>query len=237
MAAVRDVQSALSIDAEWRVHDTSWNGELAVDMAAALRKGQPPEDASSVASRYVKQFGLFDADEGVPPDFRESTLRGLASVARKAERAGVEYFGVMDLATGQRAALSSDGRETLADLVAPQGARRGIGSVTGSVETVGIHGGTWLTVYDAVFGRAVRCDYEAALVEEVAAALGRRFTVDGDLSYNRRGRVTRVAVRALRVLPLDRDLPSSATMAGSMPRIRFGPDGLNDEIDARLGYG
>lgn len=232
---LRDVQAARSVDgAGWFMHHTFWNGQLAVDMAAAPMQGGPlPEAARAIPRFYVEQFGLFDADQGIPPDFQESTLEKFAKVAKRAEGTGVESFGAIDLATREEAQLSSEGRQVLADLVEPRAARRGVGAVTGTVETVGIRGGTWFTVYDDVFGRAVRCVYEDALAEEVAAALGRRVTVDGDLLYNRKGHVNRVSVRSLDVLPRDEELPTLAQMAGSMPGIRFDPDGLNAEIERR----
>lgn len=67
-----------------------------------------------------------------------------------------------------------------------------IGAIEGSLEGISIHGQPSFTVYDAVTGRAVRCDFKESMRQQVIEALGHKVIVHGSIRRDPLGRATRV---------------------------------------------
>ena len=62
-----------------------------------------------------------------------------------------------------------------------------LGSVEGRLETISLAGRETFNVRDEVFGLVVRCTIGDLSLDMLKAALGRRVSVSGDVTYNRVG--------------------------------------------------
>lgn len=230
LSGVHDVEVSLASRSvlQWRLQDLRWNGDLAVDLQPDAGTSGGHELQERVTGRFIQQMGLLETDSGFPPDFGEATVGKLDRVAQRMQSGGVTSFGAINVASGDGAEVRADARQTLADLVTPP--RKAIGAVTGTLQTLGQRHGHWFTIYDDLFGRAVRCVFAAEMAEEAKAAFGQRVRVSGEVSYGSRERVNRVRVKAIEVLPPDDDLPTVAEMFGSLPALRFEPNGLDADL-------
>jgi hypothetical protein len=65
-----------------------------------------------------------------------------------------------------------------------------IGSIEGTIEALSIHGRPTFTVYDAVTGRAVRCELSDSMRRTVMSALGSKVSVHGEIRRDATGRPT-----------------------------------------------
>jgi hypothetical protein len=99
-----------------------------------------------------------------------------------------------------------------------------IGSVTGSLDTIGRRGGTYATIYDEVHGLAVRCKFDEDLLPQVKEAFGRRVIARGVVHYSDETGVSRVTLHELEILP--ERLPSVAEMYGAFPNFTGGLDSV-----------
>ena len=67
-----------------------------------------------------------------------------------------------------------------------------IGAIEGTLETISLHGRPSFTVYDAITGRAVRCEFQPDMRKRVIAALGFKVIVHGKLRRDGVGRPTQI---------------------------------------------
>lgn len=88
------------------------------------------------------------------------------------------------------------------------------GSVEGTLETLTIHGGTAFNVYDAITQRKVRCLCDRKVLDELAAALGKRVLVEGEVRYNVHGQPVSIKVERNRVLRTADQLPQAKDIRG-----------------------
>jgi len=65
-----------------------------------------------------------------------------------------------------------------------------VGAIEGTLEALSIHGRPTFTVYDAVTGRAVRCEFPIQMKKKVVAALGYKVLVHGNIRRDPAGRPT-----------------------------------------------
>lgn len=231
----RDVERAIAARegtrarVDWRVADLSANGVYVVELNPVIRK--PPKDlrpdfTKRITRGYVNQIQYVRNEHGVPPDLSTDTVEKLEEVTRHFEEEGVQGMTAVDIDSGEEASIDSETGETLRELVTP--AWSSIGSVTGKLDTVGRRPKPYANVYEAVTGRAIRCEFDDDLQEEVLAAFGRRVIARGRVSYNSENRLTRVKLSVLEVLPRDDDAPDS--MYGRIPQARRRDDlFLSDE--------
>jgi hypothetical protein len=72
------------------------------------------------------------------------------------------------------------------DMVISQG-YMSIGSIEGALEALSIHGRPNFTIYDAVTGRAVRCEFPIEMKRKVLGALGFKVSVHGEIKRDATG--------------------------------------------------
>lgn len=94
-----------------------------------------------------------------------------------------------------------------------------IGSVTGTVESLNVHGKREASLYNELDRRRVVVTFPESAYERVHAALRRRVEVFGVVQEDADGRPLRVRLQDIDVLPADEDLPSLSSLFGSQPHL------------------
>lgn len=181
-------------------------------IGSTIVEAEPTEEWAQVG---VAVSDLFEASlEAIqaaqPLDLRIDfpTLSALNGFSRLAKKPGVS------ISIG-RTTLTSSYSERLALLLEPESAS--MGSVSGRLEGISIHGTNKFILYPAVAGEQVECFFEAKDLAEVAGALGREVTVFGKLRYaKRKAFPVRVDVEGIELMPVVSELPTLLNACGAM---------------------
>ena len=97
-------------------------------------------------------------------------------------------------------------------------ATRSKGSVLGTLDTIAVHHGNEIRVWDENSGRAVRCRYPDSLEDDVKDNLRKRVLVGGMVAFNARGQAVSVQVEALAPYGSDDTLPSIEEVSGLLAK-------------------
>lgn len=106
--------------------------------------------------------------------------------------------------------------------VTPPGLHHVIGSVTGTLESINVHGKREASLYNELDRRRVVVSFPEADYTRVHTALRRRVEVFGVVQEDADGRPIRLRLQDLEVLLNDDQLPSLGSLAGSMPDLTGG---------------
>ena len=216
LTALRDLDSAISKNPKgslsWFVQNLQTDS-LVTDV---LARGTV---ADTVTGAFVDGVRDLESEASTPPYFSEECLRAVRRIAARIGNDGATGFRAIELDR------KIEGRVTeLTDahiksaLATPY---QSVGSVTGTIEMISVHGAPRMNVYDSLNNRAVRCniplDQKDELLAQVTALLGRRVIAAGRVSRNLAGDAVKVQLRSLTPLPDDDELPTVAEVAGSEP--------------------
>jgi hypothetical protein len=93
------------------------------------------------------------------------------------------------------------------------------GSIEGMLEQINVHlGANTFHVYPVVGPKKVACRFPPPLYDDAVSALGRRVQVSGTMRYRARANHPhQVAVKAIEVYPVDRELPDWEDLRGRAP--------------------
>lgn len=94
-----------------------------------------------------------------------------------------------------------------------------IGSVTGRLETLNVHGRREAALWNELDQRRVVVSFAEEDYQRVHAAVRQRVEVFGTMQEDADGRPLRIRLQDLDVLARDEDLPTLSSLAGSMPNI------------------
>lgn len=143
------------------------------------------------------------------PDAAIDKIQGLAVQSRRMGDIRV-YSDVADAAisettlTGIRKVIGS--------------ATRSKGSIVGTLDTIAVHFGNEIRVWDENSSRAVRCRYPDSLEEDVKGLLRQRVMVTGLVAFNARGQAVSVVVEKLTPYDAPDTLPTIQQMSGLFKR-------------------
>ena len=171
----------------------------------------PPQ----VAQGSVEALRIADTGEALPPYLTDTGLNQLERLALGLGRNGATALTVTYLEGENQADVHRDTEAKVKRLRVP--AVRAIGSITGALEAITIHGSPRFSVYDVVTRRPVTCRFQSESLDDVKAALGKRVNVGGVVQRNSRGQPLRVDRAKLTVLPSSEDLPTAAQLLGHDP--------------------
>ncbi len=91
--------------------------------------------------------------------------------------------------------------------------KQALGSVRGRLETLSMHQGFKVVVYDDLTGRGIQCFLEPEMLEDIRSAFGKRVSVYGIIKYRKSGEPESVRVQEYRVLTRE-GLPSFEDVKG-----------------------
>ncbi len=176
--------------------------------------------ADQVVDAYVDGVRRLESEFSVPPHFSEDGMKALKQLARRLGGDGAIGFRVIELDVHKEGRVTETTEANIKKALATR--YESVGSVTGTLEMISVHGQPRMNVYDALTGRAVRCNIpkdekQASLLDEVKAQLGRRVIASGRVSRNIAGDPIRVTLRGVTPLPDDSELPTAGDFVGSDP--------------------
>lgn len=211
---LRDLDSAISArpkgSLEWYITDLRIGSAVAV---VESRPAVPEADerlAAMVSENFVIGLETIERGESLPAYFSDTDMGRVAAISRMLPQAGGEVFRAAHLNGGQRTAtLTSKAAVNVTKLMEPH--FKTIGSVSGKLEVISIHGPPRFNVYDNLTKRAVRCRFPREQLDEVAAALGQTVIVSGIVHRNGNGEPISVERPELRIVeagqrPTTRDI-------------------------------
>jgi len=211
-------------------------GSATAELADVARDGAPPGFADLVTRRVVAQ--LADLRAGfLPQDFSEATLKNLRNALRRFDAQGARGLRVADTTSGASAEVSREAMVVLDRL--DTAGFVSTGSVIGNLDTIGLHRGYFVTVYEDLSKHAVRCDFQTRgrdrLLERAKQLLGTRVLAAGELSYGSHGRVQRMTLHQLEPMADEASQPRVADVFGIAPNLTGGADPVDHQN--RLRYG
>jgi len=193
----------------WFVND------LRIASAAITLASRPTDDIDEpvlarISMAYVNGLRIVEAGESLPPYFSDSSLKHLSRMTKPLGReAGALIAGSSGVSNAR---ITSQTERNLKKLQAPSS--RAIGSVTGTLDVISLHGPPKFQVYDDLSNRPVGCKFRAGELEQIKAALGRRVTVNGIVVRNATGQPIRVEDPEIRILL---DAPPLSQLVGIDP--------------------
>jgi len=232
---LRELDVAISgrggMSLNWYVAALSKNGNLALEVESRLkapaRNKRPRADVSvAVAESFVTTFENIQNRGISPPYLSEYGLERLQAMMGLLHKNGASSFTATSMDQHRSVSVTEEAEKTLRQLLPPT--RSYSGSVEGRLETVSVHGSKKFIVYHSLTRKAVTCTLDSDTDLEIAKhALGRKVSVFGTISVNIKNEPLKVEVRSIRILGLDKRLPTAAELTGSDPN--FTGDMSTDE--------
>jgi hypothetical protein len=215
----REMTNARTATIEYRIT------ELEVGSASLTLEPIAAPDHPGLDQRVVERFA-----EGMA-----AVRDGLADLAPFGP-AVRDAFGTMmsPLRRGVRSIAAVVGDTTISVVRSPAGAvtvttpseeSAAVGSFSGSVDALNVHGDHFFYLYPPAGPTRVKCVYAPALLESVRNAVKRYTTVHGLVEYAEPSSFpTRIIVDRIEAHPDERDLPTLADLWGSRPDLTGGLD-------------
>lgn len=216
---------------DWYVTDLKVASLGAVVMPRPKRN-QTTEFVPSIQQTYVAGLRQLQTGEGMPPYFTDYALKKIDSAAQRLAKEDVGGLHVEDLPRHEAATVNVLTHAAVTKILAP--VYRGIGSVTGTLEMINLHGTPTFNVYERRSKRAVRCKFSDQQKEAIKAALGHPVIVRGIVNRNAKGdpvSVERVEVEVITpaghvpastIFGIDPDFTGSETSVEYLARLRDG---------------
>lgn len=210
----------------WRLSHLSYSSPAVVEATAVpARKDVEMQRPDRLAALVLD--GMEILDTGTPhPKFSDAALedaRALAEVKDRGGITGIAVIGRNELRPPiERRVLVSKRVSAAVDQVL--GAKyRSLGSITGSLEAINIHGIAFFNLWEAVHGKRVRCLFSLGeMTDRAKDALGKRVVVTGEIVSTARGHPFSVRISDLRILGDASDLPSADDITGIDPEFTDG---------------
>lgn len=220
LAVLKELDSAISEEPrgalDWFVRDLSANGNLVAEIIALPKSGKYEDKSKQVALRFVDGLGVIEREPGVPPFFSEGALSNVEKLANLLGKGGAMGFGARQIGVRTQARITHRAAINAGQAIKP--VFSAVGSVTGMLEAINLHGRPKFNVYEAVTGSAVRCSFDRDKhLELIRRGLGKRVRACGVIYRNARGDALRLDMQDLDILPQDRELACVRDIYGIDP--------------------
>src|SRR5271157_1580686 len=205
----------------WYVADLSKNGNLALEVeskikAPAKNKRARADVSIAVAESFVTTFENIQNRGISPPYLSEYGLVKLQAMMGLLHRNGASSFTATSVDQNRSISVTEEAEKTLRQLIPP--IRSYNGSVEGRLETISVHGNKKFIAYHSLTRKAITCTISSDADLEIAKnALGRKVSVFGKISVNIKSEPLKVDVRSIRILGLNKRLPTAVELTGSDP--------------------
>ena len=157
--------------------------------------------------------GVRSLDNGErPTGISDAVIKKIRGLATRSRRMG-------DIEVYSDAGRSEISVTTLAGINKVIGSvTRSKGSILGTLDTIAVHYGNEIRVWDENSDRAVRCRYPDDLEEQVIASLRKRVLVGGMVAFNSRGQAVSVQVKTLTPYGSTDTLPTIEEVSGLLKK-------------------
>ena len=215
-----DLDSAISENPtgvlHWVLADLNMGSANAVLESRTRTRDARPDVPERVNQAFVGGLRTIEHGEHLPAYYSETSLKRVRAISRFLASDGGKPLTARDLDSELEASVSDRAAENVTTLIAPR--YKTIGSVTGRLEMISVHGPKpRFNVYDVLSQRPVRCTFDHDQLEDVRAALNRRVVVTGIVHRNANGEAIRVESPTLRPMRSDAELPTTDDIVGIAP--------------------
>ncbi len=192
-------------------------GSAAAEILPVPRPSMP-DVGDRISGGWLTAVRTIEVDGQRPEGFDDEALEAFGKLSRQlgkaASGADVSYGGSeAEITPKMEAAVESILGETTSAL----------GSVSGSLDAINAHDTHTFYIYPAIAPRRVTCRFPKAMLPEAGAALTQHVTVEGTMHYRAGDALPRsVDVQRLILHPPNAELPTLASMRGSVPSITGG---------------
>jgi hypothetical protein len=228
---LRELDSAISGKGggmvNWYVADLSKNGTLTLEVESQLKeppkgkqKRQIRDTSSAVATSFIAGFENIEVHGISPPFLSEYGLEKLQDMMLLLlHKNGAKGFITTYVDDRRSVAVTQKSAKTLRDLLPTK--RTEEASVEGTLETISVHGGKKVIIYESLTHKGVTCNFpKSAGIAEITFPLGRKVVVSGLVSLNVKNEPIKVQVHDVsdvRVLGSGKTLPTTEQLTGSDP--------------------
>ena len=195
----------------WVVADVSRSSPVRLSVRpVAARDDIRPGDLQLVNSTITRGIALIQSRAERPPHFDDRALEKAKSLAR---RVGTDLslvrVGGSEEPTSLTAQLIANVDSVLGQFVTSRG------TIEGWLEAVNVHDVRYFSVYDALTGQRVRCNFGTRIsAEDVGRAMERRVAVFGEIKYRPDGSIVDMKAESLEIFSRPTDLPSAEDVRG-----------------------
>ncbi len=184
---------------EWHLSDAAMNSPLVTDLQAVLPSNFDPTFPQLVSTTLVASLSSIEGGTGAPPYFSDSGLKALYEITRQFDRDGIHSLTATYVAapTITTTITNNTGRH-IEELQEPR--FRAIGSITGSLDMVSVHGTETFNVYERRTARRIPCRFDRADLDLVRQAFGHQVRVSGVVHRNARGDIVSIDKPTVEVL-------------------------------------
>lgn len=198
-------------------------GSTYVDVGTRISARGADDISGNVHSTFFHGLQTISEGEQSPDNFSVETITRIRDIVRQLGKDGVEGIVFESPDNHQKVTLGPDIEANVNKVIGTH--HKALGSVEGRVELVSVHPRSRrFNLYHRVTHRAIQCNLPSDLEADVfdAAEKRRRVIVTGTISYNFLGEPLRVAVRRLRFLKQEEELPTNEEILGFAPGITGG---------------
>lgn len=182
-------------------------------------EGDVGRSAARVAEQFEAGFSALQAGEIRRAPFSRRTKSSFLSLMKPLRRdtRSIEFTGHTEHRLSRRA--------TLQELPPARTDAISVGAISGRVDALNVHRTPVFYLYPTSGPPRVPCNFDPTLLDDLRAAIRRHTTVRGALEYEAGNPFpTRVVVQEVEVNPPDAELPTLASLYGSVPNLTAGQD-------------
>lgn len=173
--------------------------------------GLPPQTINEVVSSVSDGIDTLEKRGERPPYFNDRALEFASDLASIPSRKN--GLNKIEIIVGHKHhILTAHTSANVDELLAIYG--RALGSVEGRLSTISERHGLKIHVYDRLTDRAIRCQVDDEMLEEITHAFGKRVYVYGLISYGKDKFPRSIKVEEIKVFPDKDKIPSAMEVCG-----------------------
>jgi hypothetical protein len=200
------------------------DGSVALQLRYQARSERHEETVDRAGRAFIQGLAALPTATTPPPFFSSSSLQKLRRMTARLKAVPGARLLVSNRLETVRAVVDARMSETVEALMAAR--HEALGSITGTLEAISIHGRRVARIYPDNARAGIECLFPQALTTQVAGAFGQRVIAAGVIHRTATGDPIRLELRELTTLPNAEDLPSIDDIVGIDPDFA---DGLTGE--------
>lgn len=184
---------------EWYVTRLETASATAYLSAEPTRRDVEDSVADEVGNGYVDGLRDIETAEALPRFLTDASLERLNRLSKPLGTAGAQFFeAAWTNGTSNSVRVTNHSQRNLTELRSTR--MRGLGSVTGILDSLSVRSGHRFQVYDDVWERPVTAEFKASELESVKTAIGERVNVAGIILRNSKGQPIRIEDPHLKIM-------------------------------------
>ncbi len=171
-----------------------------------------PEVASNVYSAMFDGLDSLESEATIPMYYTESALESARTLSRIAQGKKDRHVPIRILSRKRSHVVTRNMFNNVSEIL--DWKYEDLGTVEGTLEVVSAHNGYEFRIYEPVWQRVIRCNFDEELLKEALGCFKKRVEVQGLVRYTKDGFPVSIKVLKIAEFPDSSDLPSFREMRG-----------------------